>query len=265
VKNTIHLSVLLSTVLLVLLVPGTIFADQNDFYFVQITDTHWGENHNEQRTKEAIDNINALSLPVEFVAHTGDITVKTIEDQAFMDKMLAIMRTCKYPVYYLPGNHDISFDRFDETVKAYVKNFGPINNRREVHNVTIITLYNFKVKGAYGKTLYDPLVQLDSLFKGKSEKLPVILFQHDPTVQDFFQNQHHPGWPEEDRIKLQQLCEKNNVQAVICGHFHRDEFHWLGQIPLFVSAPIAKKGGRQATFRVYHYENGKVSYFTQYF
>jgi predicted MPP superfamily phosphohydrolase len=175
-----------------------VFGDQNDFYFVQITDTHWGEHHNVERTKDAIDSINILPLSIEFVVHTGDLTIKTIEDQPFIDNVIAIMRTCKYPVFYLPGNHDISFERFQETSKAYRRNFGPLNNCREVHgtgsHITVITWFNFKIKGAFGKTIYDPMTQLDSLLKGKPEKSPVLLFQHDPTIEDFYKNASHPGW-----------------------------------------------------------------------
>ena len=241
-----------------------IFANENEFYFVQITDTHWGENNNIKRTKSVIDSINNLPMPIEFVVHTGDVASQPMENRLFIDSMLAMMHACKYPVYYLPGNHDISFKHFPETSGAFVHNFGNLCKRIEVHGVSIITLFNFKIWDANGKTLYDPLTQLDSLLKGKPPQMPAIVFQHDPIVDDFYGNAFHPGWPSAERIAFQTLCETNNVVAVIAGHFHRDELHWLGQIPLYISAPISGKRGRQSTFRIYHYENGKLSYFTQY-
>jgi 3',5'-cyclic AMP phosphodiesterase CpdA len=240
------------------------YADQPDFYFVQITDTHWGSGENVQRTKSIIDSINILPMPIAFVAHTGDLTDHTIENQPFIDSVLVIMRTCKYPVYYVPGNHDILKDRFRETSDAFIRNFGPLDGRSEVHGVSVITLYNLKIPGPDGKMIHDPIAVADSLIRGKPKNQPAIIFQHIPIVDDFYNNVYHPGWPVDDRQKFQKICEKANVAGIIAGHFHRDELHWLGRIPLYVSAPVSGLWGRQSTFRVYHYANGKISYFTQY-
>jgi UDP-2,3-diacylglucosamine pyrophosphatase LpxH len=60
------------------------------------------------------------------------------------------------------------------------------------------------------------------------------------------------------------LINSYNVKAVIAGHFHRDELHWLENVPLYVSSPVAGYWGRQATFRIYEYSNGKIGYRTQY-
>jgi 3',5'-cyclic-AMP phosphodiesterase len=256
---------LLSAILLVFCLQFSLCAEQNEFYFVQITDTHWGEGDNVQRTKKVIDNINNLPMPIAFVVHTGDLTAETIGKDSLMDSVCAMMRACKYPVYYCPGNHDIAWKRFQETSEAYVRHFGGLSRRIEAHGVSVITLFNFIVLSFdSGKLLNDPVRQLDSLLKGKPTNMPAIIFQHDPTVEDFYNNAFHPGWPPERMEKFQKLCDTNNVVAVIAGHFHRDELHWLGRIPLFVSAPIKGKKGRSPTYRVYHYENGKISYFTQY-
>jgi predicted phosphodiesterase len=203
-------------------------------------------------------------MPIEFVVHTGDLASQPMENRLFIDSVLAMMHACKYPVYYLPGNHDISFKRFQQTSEAFIRNFGNLCRRIEVHGVSMITLFNFKIWDANGRTIYNPLTQLDSLLKDKPTKMSAIIFQHDPIINDFYNNAFQPGWPPEDRIAFQTLCETNTIIAVIAGHFHRDEFHWLGQIPLYISAPVSGKRGRQATFRVYHYKNGKLSYFSQY-
>jgi UDP-2,3-diacylglucosamine pyrophosphatase LpxH len=65
-------------------------------------------------------------------------------------------------------------------------------------------------------------------------------------------------------LKWVALINQYNVKAVITGHFHRDEFHWLDKVPLYVSVPVAEKFGRQAGFRIYEYKNGKLGYTTQY-
>ena len=62
----------------------------------------------------------------------------------------------------------------------------------------------------------------------------------------------------------EKLVNTHNVKAVIAGHFHRDEFHWLGHVPLYVSGPVANFWNRNATFRLYEYRNGQIGYRTQY-
>jgi Icc-related predicted phosphoesterase len=239
--------------------------DDSGFYFVQITDSHWGKGDNLMRIKNSIEKINNLSLPIEFVVHTGDITDGAATDRSIVDSGLAIMRTCKYKVLYVPGNHDILGMPFSETSAAFTRNFGRLCSRSEVRNVSIITLFNFFVRDSSGSALYNPISKLDSLLQGKPGNMPAIIFQHGPMVDDFYDNKFHPGWPWGDRMKFQQLCEKNNVVAIIAGHFHRDELHWIGGIPLFISSPIAGNWGRQSSFRVYHWAGGKLSYFSQYY
>jgi 3',5'-cyclic-AMP phosphodiesterase len=253
------------TVPLVFCLQFSALSQRNEFYFVQITDTHWGDSDNVGRTKAAIDNINTLPMPIAFVVHTGDLTAGTMENGPFMDSVCAMMRTCKFPVYYLPGNHDIAWKRFRETSEAYVRHFGSLSRRIEAHGVSLITLFNIQIQSyTTGKLLNDPLRQLDSLLKDKPANMPAILFQHDPTVEDFYNNALHAGWPFEQEEKFQKLCEENNVVAIIAGHFHRDEFHWIGRIPLYIATPISRKWGRSLTYRVYHYENGMISYFTRF-
>jgi 3',5'-cyclic AMP phosphodiesterase CpdA len=238
---------------------------ESDFNFVQITDTHWGNDDNLSRTEKAIAAINNLPIPVRFVVHTGDITNHNIKDRKVIKSGLAIMKICKYPVYYVPGNNDIAEDKFEKQSELFTSYFGNINNRIDVEDISIITLYNLEIKDSSGNYTYDPILKLDSLLKKKPDSLPAIVFQHCPTTEDFYANASHKGWSKERVDEFRSICEKYNVKAVITGHFHRDELHWIGNIPLFVASPIAGKHGRQPSFRVYHYQNGQISYFTCYY
>lgn len=240
------------------------YAENSDFYFVQITDTHWGYGDNLERTKSVVDGINSLPMKVGFVVHTGDITNQTIENQSLIDSGLTIIRKLKYPIYFVPGNCDILEHSFKQTSDAFVKNFGKICSRIEFQNVSIITLCNLQIKDSSGNKVYDPIIQLDSLLKIKPKNTNAIIFQHCPITDDFYKNEFHPGLSIEEKNKFQKICESGGVSAIISGHFHRDEFQLIGPIPLFVSPPVSGSWGRQSSFRVYHYENGKISYFSQY-
>ncbi|MFW6303548.1 MAG: metallophosphoesterase family protein, partial [Candidatus Sumerlaeota bacterium] len=74
----------------------------------------------------------------------------------------------------------------------------------------------------------------------------------------------HGGWRPEYREAWIKLINRYNVKAVIAGHFHRAEQHWLGDVPLYVAPPVAGYWGRQASYRLYHYQAGRLSFTTQY-
>ena len=74
----------------------------------------------------------------------------------------------------------------------------------------------------------------------------------------------HSGWKKEIRNKWVELLNQYNVKAVITGHFHRDEHHWLGKVPLYVYSPISGYWDRQLTYRIYEYRDAKIGYRTQY-
>jgi hypothetical protein len=98
----------------------------------------------------------------------------------------------------------------------------------------------------------------------QSDGKPVVIFHHGPSVDDFYKNRMHGGWKQAIREQWIALLNRYEVKAVIAGHFHRDEHHWLGDVPLYVSAPVSGFWGRQATYRVYEYKDGKLGYRTQY-
>ncbi len=94
---------------------------------------------------------------------------------------------------------------------------------------------------------------------------PVVIFNHVPSVDDFYDNGTHKGWGHsENGQRWSALLNRYPVKAVIAGHFHRDEFHWIGNVPLYVCPPLASWLGRQAAYRVYKYQDGKIEYLTQY-
>ena len=239
---------------------------KSDFYFVQITDTHWGDNDNLSRTRAIVDSINKLSVPITFVAHTGDLTAEGICSGACVDSGFAIMKKLRYPVIYAAGNRDISEENYKAESEAFAKNCKSICEKREINNVCVVNLFNFWISDTVtGKTIYDPSAKLDSLLSGVAQNEPILIFQHDPMVNSFYENAFHEGdWDLKSRNKYFEICHRYNVKGIFAGHFHRDEIHWDGYLPIFVSEPIAADNGHQASFRVYHYLNGQISYFTQY-
>ena len=92
----------------------------------------------------------------------------------------------------------------------------------------------------------------------------MIVFHHAPSIGSFYKNTLHRGWEKAIRPEWVRLLNAYGVKAVIAGHFHRDEHHWLGEVPLYISSAMAPYWGRQPTYRIYEYQDGKIGYRTQY-
>lgn len=239
-------------------------APPTHFYFVQITDTHWGARDGAALTRRAVDAINQLPFKIEFVVHTGDMLADSIGNESVVEDGLDAMKALTVPVYYLPGNHDILESDPGTTAALYQKYFGALSRRIEVQGVVCLFFYSEPLAGGFRVRGYDPLAWLEDNLKQAGDK-PVLLFQHSPSIGNLFDKRGAPGWDEGTRKAWEALVKgKASLKAIVAGHLHRDELHWVGQIPLYVSAPMARFWDRQPSFRVYEYWDGKLGYTTLY-
>ncbi len=95
-------------------------ANQENFFFVQLSDPHWGFNNlkvNPDATgtlKKAVSAVNGLKTPPEFIIFTGDLTQVTDDDQERRERMCEvreILRELKAKdVRLIPGEHDAGLD-----------------------------------------------------------------------------------------------------------------------------------------------------------
>src|SRR5438309_7349705 len=119
---------------------------ENDFYFVQLSDTHWGfagpkVNPDAEGTlKKAVQAVNRLEEQPDFIVFTGDLTHTTDDVQIRKDRMSQfkeIVAGLKVPtVHFMAGEHDASLDRGD----AYQEFFGKLNysfDHKGVHFVAV--------------------------------------------------------------------------------------------------------------------------------
>ncbi|MGZ5084146.1 MAG: metallophosphoesterase, partial [Usitatibacter sp.] len=101
-----------------------------DFYFVQLSDTHWGFNgpavNPDARgtLPKAIAAVNALSVEPDFIVFTGDLT-HTTDDPLERRKRLSEFKEIagglkNRNVRFMPGEHDASLDHG----KAWMEFFG---------------------------------------------------------------------------------------------------------------------------------------------
>ncbi len=252
------------SVVLIAWCPGFAQNKKQDthFFFAQITDTHFGDSDYLARLEKIVDSLNALPVKIECVVLTGDISNNNMDSDGPVDAGIAVLKKLKAPLHALPGNHDILPQRLKQTVSAYKKKFGPLAHKAEYRDVVFLFVFTEPLRKRYAIDGYHPLQWLEKELKDAGEK-PVLVFHHAPSVDDLYSNKLHEGW-EKNTPAWRKLLTDHKVKAVIAGHFHRDEMHWIGNVPLFVAPPVTGFWGRQATYRIYEYHNGKIGYRTQY-
>lgn len=234
------------------------------FYFVQITDSHWGARDGVALTRKAVEAINQLPQKIEFVVHTGDLFADTIDDPAVVQEGLKAMKAIKAPVFYVPGNHDIQQADAAATAALYRRHFGPFCSRTEVQGVVCLFFYSDPLIGSFTVPACDPLAWLETQL-GQAGGKPVIIFQHAPSVGRFLDS-GDPAEPVPDTYRPWESLVRRYpaLRAIVAGHIHRDELRWLGAVPVYVSAPLARFWDRQPSFRVYDYWDGRLGYSTVY-
>lgn len=251
----------LCPILLALLpLPGTTHAAGSSFWFVQVTDTHLGDKGSTRNTGWFINRVRTLPVPVDFVVHTGDVFMESIGNTNHVSEAKSLFARLPWPVYYVAGNHDVGGGRRD---RVWVRHFGPLAHRfvhKGVGLAFVCTTPAVRQVGG-GYDMWAALENQLGALKGRS----VILFQHEPPVADFWQNKFRERWQTPDRIRYAALLTANrNIRAVITGHAHRDEQHWITGVPLYIASSISGYWRRQPSFRLWRWDDGRLTYYTIY-
>ncbi len=235
----------------------------NHFYFVHMTDTHVGSENNLELTQKIVEKINNLPMYIQCVVHTGDIVNYGMEDTIAVTNAIFALEKLEAPLLLIPGNHDIYRNNLDSTKDAYIEHFGQLITENEFGEIVFIGLYSNPLARSFSVEDFNPLSELEEALK-RAEGKPTIVFHHIPSVEDFYLNKMHDGWEKDIRSSWEEVLNAYNVVAVLAGHFHRDEHYWLGDVPLYISTPVSDHWGRQPSFRIFEYKNGRLSYRTQY-
>ena len=128
-------------------------AGAQDFFFVQLSDSHWGfegpPNPDARGTlPKAVASVNVLTDTPDFVIFTGDLTHTTDdprERRKRMTEFREIVGQLKVKdVRFIPGEHDASLDNG----KAFRELFGPSNYTFDHKGVHFIVLDNVSDPGA---------------------------------------------------------------------------------------------------------------------
>lgn len=233
-------------------------------FFVQITDTHWGAKGGLALTRKAVEAINALPVDVAFVVHTGDVFADTIYKEPVVNEGLEAMRGLKAPVYYLPGNHDLLEGDTKETERLFEKYFGKVSTKVEIRGVLCLFMCS-ELRDGDERT--PAKAQQDWIDRAiaKDERRPVLVFVHRPPVADRIKARTAEEWGYELHPRWERLFREHpQVKAMVTGHLHRDELHWIGEVPIYVASSLASFWDRQPSVRLYKFEAGRLAYWTIY-
>ncbi|MBU1218254.1 metallophosphoesterase [Myxococcota bacterium] len=226
--------------------------------FVQLTDLHFGYDIHDKNTERAIDIINNLAYSIDFVVVTGDIFADNILDPAAR-KTASMLKKIKFPLHVLPGNHDINGVLNWAEVHNYFKNlFGKYNNYRDIGDWRFIFYNSEPLRTGDMDHAFD----IEKLIDNKKNN---IIFHHAPCVDDFYRGKIHSVWRHKNTSEMwKRSISKAGVKAVITGHLHRSELHYINHVPVHSAPSIAVYWGRQSAFRIYTIREGKIGFQTIY-
>ncbi len=209
---------------------GSGTAAQDDFYFVQLSDSHWGftgpkVNPDAAGTlKKAVAAVNGLEYQPDFVVFTGDLTHTTDDPKERRRRMaefrdiIAALRVKQ--VRFLPGENDASLDGGE----AYREFFGASHYTFDHKGIHFIALDNVSdpramIGDAQLQWLRKDLQQLN-------RGAPIVVLAHRPLFDLY------PEWDwatRDGREVIALLMPFRNV-TVFYGHIHQENHHMTGHI-----------------------------------
>jgi 3',5'-cyclic-AMP phosphodiesterase len=210
--------------------------------FVQISDSHMGFNKAANpdvvgTLQAAVHKINALSLPPEFLLHTGDIThLSRPEEFDTVDQVLngAVAKD----VFFVPGEHDV----LNDDGKQYLDRYGKQASRRGwysfdkkgVHFVALVNVLNLKA-GGLGTLGAEQLEWLKNDLQHRPRSTPIVVFAHIPLWSVY----PEWGWGTEDSAQALSYLKDFGSVAVLNGHIHQTMQKVEGNVTFHTAASTA--------------------------
>ena len=201
----------------------------DDFFFVQLSDCHWGyqgpANPDATGTlPKAIASVNALAKAPDFIVFTGDLTHTTddpMERRRRLTQFKAIASELKVKqVHFLAGEHDAALDQG----LAFREHFGPSFYSFDHKGVHFIALDNVSDAGAQlGQAQLD---WLRAHLAGRNPDDPMVVFTHRP----LFDLAPQWDWATRDGQQVVDLLLPFRHVTVFYGHIHQEHHHMTGHI-----------------------------------
>ena len=205
-------------------------AQENDFYFVQLSDAHWGfegpaENPDAKGTlKKAVAAVNSLPEPPDFIIFTGDLTHTTEDGQIRRKRMTEfrdIVKELKVKdVRFMPGEHDAALDQG----KAFKEFFGETHYSFDHKGVHFVTVDN--VSDPHASIGLEQLAWLKADLERQPKDARIVVFAHRPLFDLYPQW----DWATADGAKAIEILQTRANVTVFYGHIHQEHHFKTGNI-----------------------------------
>ncbi len=203
---------------------------EGDFYFVQLSDTHWGFNgpavNPDARgtLPRAIAAVNALPVQPDFIVFTGDLT-HTTDDGGERRKRLREFREVagaldNRNVRFMPGEHDAALDR----AAAFKEFFGDTHYAFDHKGIHFIVVDN--VSDPAARIGDEQLAWLAADLAKQPKDARIVVFTHRP----LFDLAPQWDWATRDGDRAIELLMPYRNVAVFYGHIHQEHHHATGHI-----------------------------------
>ncbi|HXZ49168.1 MAG TPA: metallophosphoesterase [Usitatibacter sp.] len=205
-------------------------SDDDDFYFVQLSDSHWGfqgpkVNPDARGTlPKAVAAVNALPVRPDFIVFTGDLT-HTTDNPVERRRRLAEFRDIVAgldvkTVHFMAGEHDAALDHG----KAWMEFFGPTHYTFDHKGVHFIALDN--VSDPAARLGDEQLAWLAADLAAQPQEARIVVFAHRP----LFDLAPQWDWATRDGAKAMELLLPCTNVTVFYGHIHQENHHMTGHI-----------------------------------
>jgi 3',5'-cyclic AMP phosphodiesterase CpdA len=205
-------------------------AKGEDFYFVQLSDTHWGFkgpalNPDADGTlQKAVAAVNALSFQPDFIVFTGDLT-HTTDDPAERRRRLSQFRDIvgglkNKNVRFMPGEHDASLDNG----QAWKEFFGPSTYSFDHKGVHFIAIDN--VSDPTARIGEAQLAWLKEDLAKQEKDARIVVFTHRPLFDLYPQW----DWATRDGAQAIELLMPYRNVTVFNGPIHHENHHMTAHI-----------------------------------
>jgi len=210
--------------------------------FVQISDSHMGFNKpaNPDVTatlKVAVEKINSLRTPPEFILHTGDVSHLSKPEEFDTVEQVLKGATAK-DVFYVPGEHDVLNDDGKQFLERYGKGSKGAGwysfDKKGVHFIGLVNVLNLKA-GGLGSLGREQLEWMEQDVKQLKHSTPIVVFAHIPlwTVYPEW------GWGTEDSAQALAYLKKFGSVTVLNGHIHQTMQKVEGNVTFHTAASTA--------------------------
>jgi len=195
-----------------------------DFSFVQISDSHMGFNKPANpdvvaTLQAAVNKINALPAPPDFLLHTGDISHLSRPEQ--FDTVDQVLKSASAKdVFFVPGEHDV----LDDNGKSYLARYGKSSqgagwysfDHKGVHFIGLVNVMNLKA-GGLGSLGGEQLEWMKKDVKHLKHSTPIVVFAHIPLWSVY----PEWGWGTDDSAQALACLKKFGSVTVLNGHIHQ--------------------------------------------